>query len=457
MKQENFESLAQSIVENAGGAENFASISYCSTRLRVFVKDEKSFDIEAIKKLNDVLDVVKSMGGYQIIIGNNANRVYKVISEKYSVNTDEAKTAKTNPFDLFMSTVSAIISPAVPAIIASGLLSALLIVAGYLGLSKESNTYAVFNAVSNVAFYFLPFLLAYTSALRFKTSPVLAIFLAGVMLHPTILTIVTTGTPVTLLGLPMTLVNYSSSLIPIILTIYAMSWVEKLVEKYVPSAVKYVFKPLLIVLVMVPVMLIVTGPLGTWFGTTLGSGLTAIYNVAPWLGILVMGAIAPILLLTGTHLALLPIIITNFQTLGFDNLLLPAFIGVNFTAFAVSAAVFLKTKNKNLKGVSASTAITSFLAGISEPAMYSISLKLKKPLIAVFIGSIVNGIYCAIFGVKVYSFGAPSFFTLPIFIDPNGSNNFYFAIGAIVLTIAVTMAATWMLGFDDTGYGENDK
>ena len=172
--------------------------------------------------------------------------------------------------------------------------------------------------------------------------------------------------------------------------------------------------------------------------------------------VLVVGSIAPFLVLTGSHLALAPLFIAEFSTLGYDSFMFPAFIGMNFSQFAVSLAVFLKTKNKNLKQTAFSTGLTAFLTGTTEPTLYGICIRLKKPLIATFIGCIANAIYCAIFSVKEFAMGAPGFFTMVNFIDPNGSNNFALAIGAVVVTIVVTFAATWILGWDESIFNSDD-
>ena len=190
-------------------------------------------------------------------------------------------------------------------------------------------------------------------------------------------------------------------------------------------------------------------------GDLLCKVLTAINNVAPWSSVLIVGCLAPLLVLTGMHLALIPLVMSMFATAGYDNMLFVAFIGMNFSQFGVALACMLKTKNKNLRTLASSCAITAFLAGVTEPTLYGICVRMKKPLIATWIACIVNAIFCAIFSVRVYSFGAPSFFTMPIFLNPDGTmSNFYFAIAAAAITIVVSFVSTWVLGFDDSIYGE---
>ena len=241
------------------------------------------------------------------------------------------------------------------------------------------------------------------------------------------------------------------------MTIWALKYVEKLAAKIIPDSIKFVFRPFVTVLLMLPIALCVTGPIGSYCGDLLNTVMTAINNTAPWASVLIIGCLAPLLVLTGMHFALIPLVFMEFSTVGYDNMLFNAFIGMNFSQFGVALAAFLKTKNKNLKELAGSCAVTAFLAGVTEPTLYGICLRMKKPLYATWIACIVNAIFCAIFGVKVYSFGAPSFFTMPIFMNPDGSmGNFYLAIAAAALTIVTAFAATWILGFDDSVYNENN-
>ncbi|MFT4006853.1 MAG: PTS transporter subunit EIIC [Lacrimispora sp.] len=433
--------------------EDITKMQHCSTRLRITMKDGTKFPEEEITKISGVLGTKKSMDGYQIIIGNTVSKVYEEIMKKHDMGneTEDEKPSneKVNIFKVFMGAMSAIVGPASPAIVASGLVSALISILGLLGVKSDSTTMTYLSSLSKVGLYFLPFILAYTSAMYFKVSPIMAIFAAGILMYPDVMTLASQETAVTLFGLPVYKVNYSNSLIPIILTVWALKYVTKLIEKLVPAAVRYVFNPLLTGRIMLPVAICVTGPVGGAIGTLIANGTALVYNTVPWLGAFLFSALAPLLVLTGSHLALLPLVFTNMATFGYDNFLMPAFIGMNFSQFAVAIAVFLRAKNPELKQTASSCAVTAFFAGVTEPTLYGISLRLKKPLIATFIGCIANGIVCALFNVREFSFGAPSFFAMANFIDPAGSKNIIMAVLAAVITIIVTFAATWMLGFEE--------
>lgn len=454
----NYDELGKKIVEKLGGPENITKIYHCATRLRTELKNLDIVDLEEIKKINGVLGAVSSVGGIQVIIGNDVTKVFNVITKKYNLGTsndsaEKIESNKQNIFSKLLNVLSAIMGPAIPLIMCSGLISALLVISTRFGLNPESSTYTIINMVGNAALYFLPILLAYTSAKKFGTDIMISIFLGGIMISPVLIGLTEVGSYVDLFGLPLRTVNYTSTLIPIILTIFAFSYVEKLVDKIVPSSIKFVFRPLLSLIIMIPVMLCVTGPIGSYLGELLCELMTSINNVAPWASVLVIGSLVPLLVLTGMHLALIPLVMTMFSTVGYDNMLFVAFIGMNFSQFGVALACMIKTKNSNLRTLASSCALTSFLAGVVEPTLYGISVRMKKPLIATWIACVVNAVFCAIFSVRVYSFGAPSFFTMPIFLNPDGTmTNLYFAIIAIILTIVVSFAATWLIGFDDSCY-----
>ena len=461
----NYDSLAKEIIEKLGGPANISKIFHCATRLRAQLVNRDAVDLEEVKKINGVMGAIDSVGGVQVIIGNDVNKVFDAalalypdmekgenVDEDYDDVTDE----KQNVFSKVLNVLSSLIGPAIPLIMVSGLLTAVLtILTKWAGLGADSTTYTILNVAANCALYFLPIFIAYTAAKKFGTDVMISLFIGAFLIHPEIIALGDQGSFVSLFGLPVKTANYTSTLIPIVLSIWALKYVEKLSARIVPDSIKFVFRPFLTVLLMIPVTLCVTGPIGSYCGDLLNTVMTSINSVAPWASVLVVGALAPLLVLTGMHFALIPLVFMEFATQGYDNMLFNAFIGMNFSQFGVALAAFLKTKNPNLKEIAGSCAVTAFLAGVTEPTLYGICLRMKKPLYATWIACIANAIFCAVFGVKVYSFGAPSFFTMPIFMNPDGSmSNFYFAIAAAVLTIVVAFASTWILGFDDSVYGD---
>lgn len=459
----NYKSLGEQIVALLGGAENIAKLLHCATRLRFTLRDTGKADLEKIRGVPGVMGAVAAPDGVQVIIGNDVVKVYDAIMAEFRFATAEAVREnldqKQNLGSRLLGVLSAIVGPAIPLIMCSGLISALLIIlTNWCGLSAESSTYTILNMVGTGALYFLPILLAYTSAKRFGCDVMVSLFLGALLISPTMLGFADAGGYVTLFGLPVKAVNYSSTLIPVVLTIFVFSYVEKLVARFVPNAIRFVFQTFFNIVIMVPIALCVTGPIGSYCGDLLCTAMTAINTVAPWASILVIGCLAPVLVLTGMHLALIPLVMTSFSTVGYDNMLFVAFIGMNFSQFGVAMACLLKSKNPNLKSLAGSCALTAFLAGVTEPTLYGICVRMKRPLYATWITCVVNAIFCAIFQVRVYSFGAPSFFTMPIFLNPDGTmSNFYFAVVAAAITIVVSFAATWLLGFDDSCYTSSEK
>ncbi len=460
-----YASLTNSILEELGGAKNVSGLFHCATRLRFRLNDKSIVRAKQIEAIPGVLGTVDDAAGIQVVIGNDVKKAYATLMEQHpemaelsggAVEDDGWEPERTNIVKRLLNMLSAVVGPVIPLIMCSGLVSALLVIlTTWGGLSPESSTYTLLNMVGTGALYFLPVFVAYTSAKRFGCDIMTSLFLGALLISPTLIGMVEAGSFVDLFGLPVKTGDYTSTLIPAILTIWVYSHVEKLVDRIVPDAVKFVFRPLLGLAIMLPVMLCVTAPLGNYVGGLLNSAMTAINDVAPWASVLVVGCLAPLLVLTGMHLALIPLVMTSFATVGYDNMLFVAFIGMNFSQFGVALACFLKSKNANLKALSLSCAITAFFAGVTEPALYGISVRMKRPLVATWLACVANAVFCAICSVKVFQFGAPSFFTMPIFLNPDGTmGNFYFAIAAAAISIIVAFVATWALGFDDSVYGE---
>lgn len=458
-----YKKLGEEIVTLLGGADNIAKLLHCATRLRFTLQDTGKADLERLRGLPGVMGAVTAPDGIQVIIGNDVVKAYDAILAEFHFATAETVKEnldeKQNLGSRLLGVLSAIVGPAIPLIMCSGLVSAVLIIlTNWCGLSTESSTYTILNMVGTGALYFLPVLLAYTSAKRFNCDVMISLFLGALLISPTMLGFADAGGYVTLFGLPVKAVNYSSTLIPVVLTIFVFSYVEKIVARFVPNAIRFVFQTFFNIVIMVPIALCVTGPIGSYCGDLLCAAMTAINNAAPWASVLVIGCLAPLLVVTGMHLALIPLVMTSFATVGYDNMMFVAFIGMNFSQFGVAIACLLKSKNPSLKSLAGSCALTAFLAGVTEPTLYGICVRMKRPLYATWITCVVNAVFCAIFQVRVYSFGAPSFFTMPIFLNPDGTmSNFYFAVAAAVITIVVSFAATWLLGFDDSCYTAAEK
>lgn len=459
-----YSELAGAIVSCVGGKENVKRLTHCATRLRFLLKDDSLVEEAKLKGTRGVLGTVNAMGTYQIIIGNTVGDVYRAIQNEQlggNVSADESDSPKKKrEGNLFVhlckeavAAIAAIVAPVFPAIIASGLINALLVILTKLGLvGTDSTTYTILFTAGKVAFYFLPIFCGYTASLRFGCSPIYGLFLACLLLHPNLLSLMGGEGSVTLFGLPVYKATYTSSLIPIILSVWVLSYVEKFVDRHLHKNLRHTIKPILIIACMLVITLVVTAPLGALVGNAIARLLLVVYEKVPQLGVILVSLLAPFLVLTGSHLSLLPISISSFDTYGYDMLMYVAFIGMNFSQVGVSLAAMLKAKSKGLKETAAGTALTA-LTGITEPALYGISLRLKTPFIATIAACFANGVWCAIRQVKVFTMAGPSILTYPmIYIGENAPGNVLNATIAILITLAVSFGVTWILGFDETGF-----
>ncbi|MBD7915400.1 PTS glucose transporter subunit IIA [Clostridium sp. Sa3CUN1] len=445
----NYGKIAASILELVGGEKNVDHVTHCATRLRFNLKNDGNADTEAIKKVKGVMGVSNSGGQYQVIIGNDVNNVYKEIIKLGNFKTGSStNSVKKGKVATILDTLSGVFTPILPAMIGCAMIKAVLVILKSANMIQpDSQIYSILTFISDSAYYFLPMLLAWSSAVKFKCNVGLAIALAGVLLHPNFSALMADGNSVKFLGLPITKATYTSSVIPIIMAVWVMSYVEKFAEKYSPSVVKSILKPLIIMLIMAPITLIVIGPLGTIIGNYLAIAVSSINTYAGWLVSGIMGATFPFLIMTGMHYSLGPIAITAYTTTGVEGIVGPGMLVHSFTQSAAALAVALKTKNKDLKQVATSTSMTAIL-GVTEPAMFGVNLRLKKPLLAVVLGGLAGGIYVGAFGVARSAMGVTGLATLPAFITENPHNLLHAVIGCVI-GFVVTFILTFILGFED--------
>lgn len=467
MAKYDMKTMAAQIVELVGGKENISSIGHCATRLRLYMKDERKMDIEKLKKVKGVIDVVKATDQYQIIVGQIVNDLCDEIKDTYGIGESKAKTSaqgkKGKGFKRvvgsFLELLAGCMAPVVPALSAAGFIKVLLIVGKMSGvLSDTGSTYQIFDFVSDAVFYFLPILVAYTSAKRFGTSEILAIVLAGALLHPNWIAMVAAGQPVNIFGLPVTLTSYNGSLVPIILSVWIMSKLDKVWRKIIPEVVSNFLRPLCTVISMTIIIFVVTGPIGAIAGKGLAVGVIWLAEHVGFLAVPLLTFFGPWIGFAGMHLALIPIAIESITSVGYDSLILIWFLCYTVSAGAVSLAVALKTKNKNLRQLAIPAAISGLFGGISEPTVYGIDIKMKTPFYAHIFGATVAALYAGIVHLKAFAFGAISLTALPAYLGTsNDQSNFLNAIITCVIAIVATSIAVWVLGFDDSIYNDDEK
>lgn len=448
----NYQQLGNDIIQNIGGIDNIKQLTHCATRLRLEFYDMNKVNTKKIESLNGVISVVEKGGQYQIVIGNEVQSVFRAIQSQMkdvpSTSHEEAKEEKGSVVNRIISVISTTFTPVIPALIGGGMIKAVLSILVLFNLVNEaSSTYEIINFISDAPFYFMPVLLAYGASQKFKTSPIMAMTMACALLHPTWSSLVSAGEPLTFFGAPVVLVDYASSVIPIIFSVWIMSYVEKFAEKYSPSIIKFFLKPLLVMFISVPIALIIVGPLGNLLNDLVQSGANYLNAHVSWLIPMLMGAFQPFLTLTGTAWAMTPIATSQISTLGYEIVNGPGMLASNIAQGGATLAVALKAKDENLKSLASSSGFTAVM-GITEPCLYGVLLKLKRPFVASMIGGAAGGIYAGITGLVRYAFVSPGLTAIPAFIGKNPMNVVH-AIVTIIISFIVGFVASWILGFKE--------
>lgn len=446
-----YKKTAAEILKLVGGEKNVASVTNCMTRLRFNLNDAKKADVEAIKKIKGVQGVVTKNGQFQVVIGTDVGNVCEEIKKlgKFEENAKADSEEKTGIVAAFFGTLTAIFQPIIPALAGSGMIKALLalLVACKL-VDSGSQTYQIFNAFGDALFSFLPFILAFSAAKRFKCNPYVSAVLAGVLLHSSF-TGLNTGDPVRLFGfIPVTMVAYGGSVVPILLIVWVQSYIEKIANKISPKPVKIFLAPMITIIVTGIIGITIAGPLGNLVGQVIAVGFNWLNDYAGWVIPVLMGTFCPFFVMTGMHYCFAPIQTIQYATLGYGTILGPGMLASNIAQGTAALVVGFKSKNKDLKQLGYSSGVTG-LMGITEPALYGINLRLKKPLYASMIGGGVAGLYAGITGIHTFSSTTAGIFALPVYIGGDGFSNVINAAITIVISIVVTAIATFIIGFDD--------
>lgn len=450
----NYQKLGVDILALSGGKQNVSKLTHCATRLRFEFNDSDAVQAEAIAKLPGVISVVDRGGQFQVVIGNDVQIAYRaILNEIGEMNSQRTASGKEQQkkggiFTQIISVISTTFTPVIPAITGAGMIKALLAILKLTGLiSADSTTYRLLDTISDAAFFFLPVLLAYGASIKFACNPILAMTIAGALLHPNLAQLLASGGPISFIGIPVRLADYAGSVLPIILTVWIMSYIERFAEKVSPSMITFFTKPMIVLLFTAPLALVVIGPFGIFLNDLVASGAAIIDGKASWLIPMLMGGLQPFLVITGTAWAMTPIATSQLTRNGFEMINGPGMLASNIAQGAATLCVAFKTKNKNLKQLASSAGFTALL-GITEPSLYGVTLKLKKPLIAAMIGGGCAGIYAGLAGLVRYAFVSPGLAALPAFIGENPMNIVH-ALITCAIAIVVTFALTWIMGFDD--------
>ncbi|HGM7031530.1 TPA: beta-glucoside-specific PTS transporter subunit IIABC [Serratia liquefaciens] len=458
-----YKQLGLEILLQVGGKDNVSKLTHCATRLRMEFNDDSKVQAKAIESLPGVISVVERGGQFQIVVGNNVQQTFramqKEIGDLSGRQSEKNSQARGGVISQIISVISTTFTPVIPAITGAGMIKALLAILKLTGvIDAASPTYHLLDTIADAAFFFLPVLLAYGAAIKFECNPILAMTIAGALLHPNLAQMLAAGTVIDFVGIPVRLADYAGSVLPIIFTVWLMSYIERFAEKVSPTMIKFFTKPMIILLVTAPLALVVVGPFGIFLNDLVAAGAAIVDGKASWLIPMLMGGLQPFLVITGTAWAMTPIATGQLSKNGFEMINGPGMLASNIAQGAATLCVAFRTKNKNLRQLASSAGFTALL-GITEPSLYGVTLKLRKPLIAAMIGGGCAGIYAGLSGLVRYAFVSPGLAALPAFIGENPMNIVH-ALITCAIAIVVTFALTWMLGFDDpveeTGSGGSE-
>lgn len=455
-----YQAIAKEILKDVGGKDNIVDVTHCYTRLRFVLKDTKQANKEALLQTEGVISVVESGGQYQVVLGNKVAHVYNALEPLLAqqLTTKTSTKEKNSLGNRILNTVAAIFTPVVPAIAASGMLKGILAIAVMVANNfyqvdlKPLNTYIILSAASDALFYFMPVILGYSAAKVFKTNEYIAMVIGATLCYPTIVSLMTEESAVTLFGLHVTKANYVSTVIPIILAIFILAYVQRFLEKVIPEVLKIIMVPTLSLLLMIPATLLLFGPIGIYLGDGVKWLYYYIMNLSPILLGGFIGGIWCVLVIFGAHRGLVPIGINDVARTGRQNLL--AFAGAaNFSQAGAAFGVFVRTKNKDLKAVAASATVTA-LFGITEPAIYGANLRLKKPMIYAVASGAAGGALMGWGGSYGTAFANQGLLTIPVYAEAGTKAFICYLLGCGIAFFGAFLL-TIFLGFNDLPLDES--
>lgn len=445
----NLKEAAPKIIENLGGKENIKTHTHCMTRLRFVLNDDSKVNEEALKAIKGVKGIVKQGGMFQVVIGAEVEQLYNEIlpllpnAEAQPVvdspKEDGKKESKINQVFAF---ISGCITPTLPVLIGSGLISAILaLLLNFNILTSDSSTYILLNALANTAYSYLPVMVAFAGARRLKTNEYVAAFIMLALCSASV-----TGVEgLSIFGIPLMTVKYTSNIVPALLMVPVMSVLDKFVLKVTPNAVKSIIRPFVLSMIMFPITLIILGPIGTIVGSALAQFCVWVTSFGG-LSMAILSALHPLLVMVGMHTIITPLIVNEITAVG-SSLLFSKALAANLAIAGAALAVGFKAKKAENKEVGISTGITALLS-VTEPALYGVLIRMKKPLISAIIASAITGVFIGIFDIRAYATASCSFLTLPIFMGGSMSN-FYLACAAAVMATVLGFIITWVIGFDE--------
>lgn len=446
-----YDKLIPILLENIGGSSNIRSANHCATRLRLKLHDKNKLNKTALEKETQILGIVEHGDEIQLVIGPDVPKVYALVTAQLDQNEQVTMpTSKQNKsFRQYAHTIVDFISgtfvPVLPVLVAAGLISAVLnIGTTFFNLSNESGTYIVLNAINHAGFYFLPVFLGYSAARKLEISPIMGMFLGAVLVDGLINNIAN----LSFLGFQVPQAAYNSTTIPVIFGVLFMYIIDKGADKVIPEAIKFFIKPLLVMIITVPVTLLLLGPLGNIVGSYIADVLSFMYAHLGWLSVGLMGALTPLLVMTGTNQALFPLVFAMIADNGYDSFVMPAMLAANVAIGAAALADMRFEKDLTKKSLSFSAGITGVM-GITEPSIFGVLINHKHAFLGAIFGGGVGGLFAGLVGLKQYAVVSPGLAALPTFIPTDGSgfsSNFWYAVLTILIAISTSVIMTLFLG-----------
>ena len=454
-----YHKTAMELLKELGGNDNITNVTHCATRLRFILKDESIVNKDKVAKIPGVITTVQAGGQFQVVIGNHVKDAYEHMIKMVTIDEEAAKgtgNKKVGIVSRIIDVISAIFAPFLYTLAACGILQGILgVLVALNAIDTAGGTYQILNFISWTAFTFLPVLIAVTASKKFGVNTFIALVIACALVCPDYIAMVNAAKPVYFLGMKVQLLCYTSSVIPIILSIWIASYVQKFFDKYLPIVIRNLFTPMFTIAIMVPLTLLAFGPIGNTIGGAIGGIYNTLYNLSPIVAGLVVGGLWEVLVIFGVHWGITPVTVGNYANLGYDT-----FTGLQasavFSQAGATFGVFLKTKNKDMKGVSASAAITG-LFGITEPAIYGVNLRLKKPMICGCIAGAVGGAIGGAFHAVSWSYNMPGIATLPAYFKAGHLTPFIGLVISIVVAFVLGAVLTYIVGFEDEADDETKE
>lgn len=450
--KKDYGSSAKQLVQAMGGKDNITRVFHCMTRLRFYVKDRSKIDEAAIKKLSEISGVNWHQDQFQVIAGNEVNELYAELVKMGIPNDDtdssvQASAEKKSVASAIVDSITGCMTPMIPALTAAGMIKVVMTLLTTFNLVTDtSSTYQVINFIGDAAFYFMPFLIAANAAKVFNVNQSLALIIAGVFLHPNFTAMIASGDPITFFSIPVTPTTYSYSVIPVILMVWIMSYIVKLVDKITPRIVKLILHPTLVILISAPIAIIVVGPLGGIIGDGLAVAIDFLSAKLGFIIVGILGAAFPFIVMTGMHHALTPIGLNAVAT-GGDTLIFVSQVCSNVAQSGASFAVAVRSKDPNMKQLASASGVSAIM-GITEPALYGVTLKLKRPVVAAAIAAGIGGIVGGLLQVTLY-IAQNCILALPAFIGEKGMSNFLYGVIMILVSFVGAFVLTLIFGFKD--------